>query len=62
MSLFQDIVTEFETLKVEYDKFDRGSKAAGTRARKSLQNIKTLAHSLRIEIQNKKNEAEGGQA
>jgi len=55
MSL-QDLLTEVETLKSEYDKFERGNKSAGTRARKSLQNIKKLAQDLRTEIQAKKGE------
>ena len=32
-------------LKQEYEKFERGNKSAGTRARKSLQNIKNRAGS-----------------
>jgi len=55
MSL-QDLLTEVETLKSEYDKFERGNKSAGTRARKSLQNIKKLAQDLRTAIQTKKGE------
>jgi len=55
MSL-QNLLTEVETLKAEYDKFERGNKSAGTRARKSLQNIKKLAQDLRTEIQAKKGE------
>jgi|TergutMp193P3_1026864.scaffolds.fasta_scaffold448587_1 hypothetical protein len=62
MSLFQEIVTEVETFKAEYEKFDRGNKIAGTRARVSLQKIKTLAHSLRAEIQARKTEGAAGQA
>jgi hypothetical protein len=52
----QNLLTEVETLKSEYEKFERGNKAAGTRARKSLQNIKKLAQDLRSEIQAKKAE------
>ena len=55
MSL-QDLLTEVETLKSEYDKFERGNKSAGTRARKSLQSIKKLAQDLRTAIQEKKGE------
>jgi len=62
MSLFQEILKEVETLKSEYEKFDHGNKAAGTRARTSLQNIKTLAHSLRAEIQARKTEGAAGQS
>ena len=53
MSL-QKLTDEIEILKVEYEKFERGNKSAGTRARKSLQNIKKICQELRVEIQNKK--------
>jgi hypothetical protein len=52
----QAILAEVETLKAEYEKFERGNKAAGTRSRKSLQNIKKMAHDLRLAIQAKKSE------
>lgn len=55
MSL-QNLLDEVEVLKQEYDKFERGNKSAGTRARKSLQSIKKMAQDLRVEIQEKKNE------
>lgn len=53
MSL-QSLVDEVEILKQEYEKFERGNKSAGTRARKSLQNIKKIAQDLRVEIQESK--------
>ena len=37
--------------------FDNGNKAAGTRARKNLQQLKKLAQDLRVIIQETKNEA-----
>ena len=48
------LLNEIELLKVEYEKFENGNKSAGTRARKSLQNIKKLAQDLRIAIQEQK--------
>ncbi len=54
MSL-QELLDEVEVLKQEYDKFERGNKSAGTRARKSLQSIKKMSQDLRVEIQEKKN-------
>ena len=42
MSL-QKLVDQLEVLKAEYEKFERGNKSAGTRARKSLQNIKKIS-------------------
>jgi hypothetical protein len=50
----QSLLDEVEILKQEYDKFERGNKSAGTRARKSLQNIKKLAQDLRVQIQDSK--------
>jgi hypothetical protein len=50
----QNLLDEVEILKQEYEKFERGNKSAGTRARKSLQNIKKIAQDLRILIQDSK--------
>jgi hypothetical protein len=50
----QNLLDEVEVLKQEYEKFERGNKSAGTRARKSLQNIKKIAQDLRVEIQDAK--------
>ena len=36
--------------------YDKGNKAAGTRARKGLQDLKKLSQDIRLEIQNIKNE------
>jgi len=49
------LLKEVETLKGEYEKFERGNKAAGTRARKCLQEIKKIAQDLRTKIQEAKN-------
>ena len=49
------LLKEVETLKVEYEKFERGNKAAGTRSRKCLQEIKKIAQELRTQIQETKN-------
>jgi len=57
MSL-QKLLDELEVLKGEYEKFERGNKSAGTRARKSLQNIKKIAQEIRIQIQEAKAKAE----
>ena len=39
----------------DYDKFESGNKSAGTRLRKAMQEIKNLAQSVRLEIQEIKN-------
>lgn len=48
------LLNEVEVLKAEYEKFERGNKSAGTRARKSLQSIKKMAQELRVQIQEQK--------
>tara|TARA_R110002020_G_scaffold47320_3_gene134695 strand:- start:1427 stop:1618 length:192 start_codon:yes stop_codon:yes gene_type:complete len=35
--------------------FDRGNAAAGTRIRKTMQEVKTLAQQLRVDVQEAKN-------
>jgi hypothetical protein len=58
MSL-QKLLDEIELLKAEFEKFERGNKSAGTRARKNLQNIKKICQEIRIQIQDaKKKEGE----
>jgi hypothetical protein len=60
MNLIQSLEQEIESLKREYEKFERGNKSAGTRARKVLQNIKRLCQEMRVHIQDtKKDEGEG---
>tara|TARA_R100000908_G_scaffold14791_1_gene5552 strand:+ start:22329 stop:22544 length:216 start_codon:yes stop_codon:yes gene_type:complete len=57
MSRMDDINNVVEELQVDMDKFyEKGNKAAGTRARKHLMTLKNLAHEIRQEIQAKKNE------
>jgi methyl-accepting chemotaxis protein len=38
------------------EKFDAGNNSAGTRVRKAMQNIKSLAQIVRLEVQAQKNE------
>ena len=37
------------------EKFDAGNNSAGTRVRKAMQNIKSLAQNVRLEVQAQKN-------
>jgi len=37
------------------EKFDMGNNSAGTRVRKAMQNIKSLAQNVRLEVQAQKN-------
>jgi len=48
LTRFKELVSEFE---VDYSKFnEKGNKAAGTRARKALQEIRNLSKEIRNEI------------
>ena len=56
MSRVSELQTLVESVSSEMEKFyDKGNKAAGTRARKGLQDLKKLAQDIRLEIQAKKN-------
>jgi hypothetical protein len=57
MSRVSELQELVEGVSSEMEKFyDKGNKAAGTRARKGLQDLKKLAQEIRLEIQAKKNE------
>ncbi len=57
MSRVDDLKGLVDSVSAEMEKFyDKGNKAAGTRARKGLQDLKKLAQDIRLEIQSKKNE------
>ncbi|MEX2600520.1 MAG: histone H1 [Balneolaceae bacterium] len=49
----KSLVDELEPDMVKF--YDKGNKAAGTRARKTLQDIKKVAQEIRLEIQDMKN-------
>ncbi|MEQ9266565.1 MAG: histone H1 [Balneolaceae bacterium] len=56
MSRVSDLQGLVDSVSAEMEKFyDKGNKAAGTRARKGLQDLKKLAQEIRLEIQSKKN-------
>ena len=46
---------EMHSAHEEIEKFMKGNKSAGTRARKSMQNIKAAAQNMRVQIQAIKN-------
>ena len=46
----QAMIDKLEALKTDADKLDRGQKAAGTRIRKTMQEIKSGAQSLRTAV------------
>lgn len=56
MSRIDQVKGLVDELEQDLDKFyNKGNKAAGTRARKSLQDLKKLSQEIRLEIQEVKN-------
>jgi|TARA_R110000823_G_C15505008_1_gene453623 hypothetical protein len=52
----QQLITILEGTRDDHDKFfGTGNNAAGTRVRKAMQEVKTLAQELRLEVQETKN-------
>lgn len=49
----KELISETEKDMINFEV--KGNKAAGTRVRKNMQVVKTLAQELRMEIQEKKN-------
>ncbi len=59
MARFDEVKDLVLSLEGDFDKFyNKGNQAAGTRVRKGMQDLKTLAQDIRAEVQNKKNESE----
>jgi len=59
MSRNEEIKSLIDELEPDMEKFyEKGNKAAGTRARKTLQELKKLAQEVRLEIQDMKNAGE----
>lgn len=53
---FERIQNFVNSLQDDFDKFYvKENKAAGTRIRKSMQELKAIAQEIRVEIQDKKN-------
>jgi hypothetical protein len=56
MSKFADLKSFVDGLEDDFGKFyDKGNKAAGTRVRKAMQDLKGMTQDIRIEVQNMKN-------
>lgn len=56
MSTFKKLEALVTSLEVDFRKFyDEGNRAAGTRVRKGMLDIKNLAQEIRFEVQTKKN-------
>ena len=62
LSRIAEMQNLLDNLKLEYEKFElKGNQVAGTRARKLLQDIKTLSQDVRVQIQEikRQKDAEG---
>ncbi|HLT80442.1 MAG TPA: hypothetical protein VKZ86_05390 [Cyclobacteriaceae bacterium] len=58
MQKFQELKDLIASLESDIDKFyNKGNSAAGTRVRKGMQELKTIAQSIRAEVQELKNKA-----
>lgn len=56
MSRFSELKQFVESLEDDFTKFyEKGNKAAGTRVRKAMQDLKQKAQEIRAEVQEKKN-------
>ena len=53
--LLDTMQDEMNSAHEEIEKFINGNKSAGTRARKNMQTIKTVAQNIRQQIQSMKN-------
>lgn len=58
METLEKIKVLTETLSVDVTKFFKGNNSAGTRARKSAQELKALLQGLRAEILNERKKTE----
>ena len=57
MSRFADLKGFVESMEDDFSKFyNKGNKAAGTRVRKAMQELKRTAQDIRVEVQGMKND------
>jgi hypothetical protein len=57
MGRFSEVQNLVNSLESDFEKFyEKENNAAGTRVRKGMQALKTLAQDVRVEVQNKKND------
>ena len=55
IKLLQKMGNELNSVELDAEKFVEGNNSAGTRLRKAMQNIKSIAQQVRVEVQNQKN-------
>lgn len=57
MSRFTELRDFIEAQERDFKQFyEKGNKAAGTRVRKAMQELKQMAQDIRVEVQERKNE------
>jgi hypothetical protein len=57
MSRFTELRDFVESTQEDFEKFyEKSNKAAGTRIRKAMQELKRMAQDIRVEVQDKKND------
>ena len=54
-SLFDDLQDTINDCQTDVNKIVEGNNSAGTRVRKAMQAVKTLAQEVRVEVQDQKN-------
>jgi len=54
-SLFDDLQDVINDCQNDVSKFVDGNNSAGTRVRKAMQTVKSLAQEVRVEVQDQKN-------
>ena len=54
-SLFDELQDTVNDCQTDVTKFIEGNNSAGTRVRKAMQTIKSLAQEVRVEVQDQKN-------
>ena len=54
-STFDELQDAINDCQSDVTKFVEGNNSAGTRVRKAMQTVKSLAHDIRIEVQDQKN-------
>ena len=55
---YQEMLEMLQDSINDVEKFTEGNKSAGTRVRKTMQDVKNLAQAIRVEVQEQKNAVE----
>ena len=54
-SIFDELQAAINDCQTDVTKFVEGNNSAGTRVRKAMQTVKSLAQNVRVEVQDQKN-------